>query len=152
MTLLPETDSPARFAPGSNLVTGTGRALVVRSARPYRDRGLVVAFEGVTGREAAEALRGEIVTIGTEQRRDLEDGEYWVDELVGLRVVGPDGDEVGRIVGVAFGPQDRLVIDIGRGQIEVPFVHDLVGEPNEGTIVIDVPPGLDVRENDAGEP
>lgn len=146
VTILPESDAAERFAPGSSLATETGRHLVVAASRPYRDRGLIVAFEGVVDRSAAEALRDVIVTISAAERRPLEEGEYWIDDLVGLRVIDPGGRMVGTVTDVVLGPQDRLVVDVGTGEIEVPFVHDLVGDPHDGTITVDLPVGLEVRE------
>ncbi len=146
VTVVPESDAAERFLPGSTLTTDTGRDLVVSASRPYRDRGLVVAFEGVADRTAAEALRGMILTIAAGERRALDEDEFWIDDLVGLRVLDPSGRPVGTVVDVVLGPQDRLVVDVETGEVEVPFVHDLVGDPGDGTITIDLPVGLEIRE------
>jgi 16S rRNA processing protein RimM len=144
VTVVP--DSVDHFVPGSLLEAASGRVLTVKAARPYRDKGLIVAFEGISDRTAADLLRGETLTIDAAERRDLEEGEYWADDLIGLEVVDPSGNPVGIITGVVFGPQDRLVVGFGdQTQIEVPFAADLVGEPESGSIVIDIPVGLERR-------
>jgi 16S rRNA processing protein RimM len=115
--------------------------LVVASARPYRDRGLVVAFEGVEDRDAAGALRGMVLTTGA--RRELGEGEFWIDDLVGLEAVGPEGARLGRVVAVNPGPQDRLVVETHAGhRVEVPFVAAIVGDPDRGRLPMTPPPGL----------
>lgn len=144
-TVLPSTDAPERFAVGATFVGDDGRALVIASSAPYRDRGLLVRFDGVTTREQAERLRGVLLTIDPAERRALDDGEFWDEDLVGLIAVTPDGDRLGTVSALDHGPgQDRLVITTGDGvEVLVPFVAALVGEPqDDGTIVIDPPEGL----------
>jgi 16S rRNA processing protein RimM len=129
---------------GAELLTDRGRSLVVRSASRYRDRGLIVGFEGVDDRDQAEALLGSMVTIAASSRRPLDDGEYWPDDLVGLAAVSPDGSTLGVVIAVDFGAgQDRLVVSTPAGaEVLVPFVDGLVGEPAGGRIEIRDPGGL----------
>lgn len=144
-TVLPTSDTPDRFAAGAVFLTDDGRELVVTSSQPYRDQGLLVRFDGVTSRRAAEALRGHALTIDLEERRDLAAGEFWDDDLIGLRAVDPSGVPLGVVSAIDSGPgQDRLVIETEAGALVlVPFVGEIVGDPRpDGTIVIDAPQGL----------
>ena len=112
---------------------------VVAASRPYRDKGLTVRFEGVSDRAAAEALRGTELAIDP-SATDLDEGEYWPADLIGLAAVGPDGEPLGEVVEVVYGPQDRLVVETPDGhRAEVPFVDGLVGDPAGGRIVVDAP-------------
>lgn len=96
------------------------RAYAVRALRQGK-KGPQVAFEGVTDRPSAERLRGKDVFAAG--RRQLEEGEYWPRDLVGLEV-RPGGGEV---VAVTHGTdQDRLVIQRQGHRFEVPFVEELV--------------------------
>lgn len=141
----PGADALACFAPGSVLHTEEepARRLTVAGSRSVRDRGLIVAFEGVETRQAAEALRGAVVTISASARRPLEPDEYWPDELVGLLAVDRAGNVLGEVTGVEFGGQDRLVVTTPGGtEVLVPFVDALVGDPEEGRIPLTPPEGL----------
>lgn len=142
--MLLETDDPGRFSPGSEMRTDTGMRLVVRSVSPYRDKGLVVGFEGFDDRSAAERLRGSILAVDPSSRRDLAPGEFWSEDLLGLRVVSPTGKTLGTVTGVELGEaQDRLVITTtDHREVQVPFVDALVGDPVGGRLVVDAPPGL----------
>lgn len=142
--MLPETDDPGRFAAGSEMLTDAGRTLIVRSVSRYRDRGLIVRFEGVADRNHAEALRGSLLTVAADHRRPLERGEYWPDDLVGLTAVSPQGRSLGVIIAVEFGVgQDRIVVVTPEGRrVLVPFVAALVGDPIAGRIEIDDSGGL----------
>ena len=101
------------------------RPHVVRALRRV-DRGFQVAFEGVRTREAADEIRGSVVSV--DERRPLADDEFWPEDLTGLSVFDESGDQVGIVESVVFGPgQDRLVIEIDNGaRFEVPFVDELV--------------------------
>lgn len=141
--MLPSGDDPSDFNRGAVLRAGE-RELEVLSARPYRDRGLLVAFVGVTDRNAAEELRGAVLTGEASGRRRLGEGEFWSSSLVGLEAVRPDGRVLGRVIEVIAGDfQDRLVVMTTSGnEVHVPFVQEFAGDPDEDRIVIDPPDGL----------
>ena len=143
VTVLPAGGDPGDFARGAFLQAGE-RELRVRSARPYRDRGLIVGFSGIDSRAAAEALRGAILTRPTEDRRPLDQGEFWTSDLVGVEAVRRDGRPLGRVVEVITGGhQDRLVVLTPSGdEVHVPFVEEFVGDPAGGRIVTEPPEGL----------
>lgn len=125
------------FDSGAVLSAGD-RSLVVSHARRHKNT-LLVGFEGVETRNAAEELRGVELTVGIEERLELDEGSYWPDDLVGFTVF-VDDEQVGEVVGVIpGGVQDRLAIrTTGGDAFEIPFVDELVPEvlPEEGKIVI----------------
>lgn len=85
------TDVPDRFAPGTEVGLGATATTIVAS-RPHQGR-MLVSFENVLDRTAAERLRGCEVTAAP---LDLDDHEtYFAHELVGLRVVAEDERELG---------------------------------------------------------
>jgi 16S rRNA processing protein RimM len=101
-------------------VSVDGSLHTVRELRRGK-KGPQVAFEDVVDRPGAEVLRGHEVFV--DERRTLEEGEFWPDDLVGLEV-RPGG---GAVVEVVHGPaQDRLVIERDGTRFEVPFVGELV--------------------------
>ena len=130
------------FAAGAELWSGDSR-FVVASSRSNRDRGMILRFEGVDSRQGAEALRGIELFVDLTDLPDLEDGEFWPDDLIGLRAKKPSGEPLGSVVAIVHGPQDRLVVETPDGtRVEVPFMSDLVGDPEDGRIVIDAPLGM----------
>lgn len=144
MTVLPDSDDPERFVAGRRFVTHLGLELIIRSVKPYRDKGLLIRFEAVSSRKAAESLRGHLLTVDREEQRDLGTGEFWPEQLEGLAAVTPAGELLGTVERVEFGPgQDRLVVATPDGEeVLVPFVSEVVGDPEDGKIVIDAPEGL----------
>jgi 16S rRNA processing protein RimM len=143
------TDDPdARFATGSSLRTDpAGRGpLTVEAVHP-RSGGLVLAFEGVASREAAEALRGTVLVVDSEELPAIDDPEEWYDhQLVGLAAVDTAGAALGDVSDVVHAPaSDLLVVRDGDGREHlVPFVRELVPAVDVpgGRVVIDPPEGL----------
>jgi 16S rRNA processing protein RimM len=113
--------------------------------RDHND-GLLIHFDGVDDRSAAEALQGVTFTISPEERRRLGEDEYWPEDLEGLTAITTEGIHLGNVAGVILGEaQDRLVVRTSDGrEVEVPFVAEIVGEihPSLGHVVIDPPEGL----------
>jgi len=122
-----------RVGVGSVLHAGE-RALTVVSSRPHKN-GHIVVFEGVSGRDEADALRGLVL-----RAEPIDDpNELWVHELVGAVVVDQTGEERGTVVRVLDNPaSDILELDSG-ALVPVRFVTDL--DPNK-RVSVDVPDGL----------
>ena len=102
-------DLENRWFPGAEFSSDAERpaSYTVAEVAPYRGD-LLVRFAEVRDRTGAEALRGTSFTIDAAERRDLEEGEYWVEDLVGCAVVDQDGDPIGVVESVEFGAaQDR---------------------------------------------
>ncbi|MEU8380520.1 ribosome maturation factor RimM [Streptosporangium sp. NPDC048865] len=149
------TDEPdRRFAPGSALATDPASAgpLVVESRR-WHSGILLVRFEGVTGRDQAEDLRGTMLVIDSDDIPPSDDpDEFYDHQLIGLTVVKPDGEPVGEVSDVLHHGQDLLVVRRGKGgaggagaaEVYVPFVKALVPVVDlvKGVLVVDGPAGL----------
>jgi 16S rRNA processing protein RimM len=137
------SDDPTRFSTGSVLERASGAALVVERSRSHRAR-LLVKFEGVDDRSAAEGLRGPLF-VRPSDLRELEDEQWWEHELVGLVAVDVAGTPLGRVVEVMPGTaQDILVVDSSSGEQLVPMVAAFIRavDPSAGIIVLDPPEGL----------
>lgn len=146
------TDSAdVRFADGAVLfVTSRDgepvRPLTVAATRPHIGR-LLVRFEGVDGREDAEALRGVVLSAPADDLPPIEDpDEFYDHQLEGLAVHTVAGALVGTVREVVHGAGgDLLVVDRdGGGEALVPFVRQIVPEVDVhgGRVVLDPPPGL----------
>lgn len=103
--------------------------LTVRGARIDR-RLLVLSFEELDDRTAAEHLESARLFAQEEELLPLEEEEYWVKDLVGLDVFTTDGAEVGKVVSIIPSGNDILEIapiDSPPGKtILVPFVKEIV--------------------------
>lgn len=151
------TDAPSeRFVAGTEFVVEPASAgpLTIRSARWNKDI-LLLGFEEIADRNAAEAIRGAKLFIETEELDDEDDDEGWYEhELVGLEArVG--SQVVGKVAALTTLPvQDLLTVKTEEGkEILVPFVDEIVPEVNieSGFILITPPPGLFEINDDTAE-
>jgi 16S rRNA processing protein RimM len=128
VVVVSETDNPDRFRPKARLRTDQGEfpSLVVTHMARSSKGALLLRFAGVTDRERAEAMVGASLLVSSSDRRRLDDGEFWPDELVGLEVRA-DGAVVGTVAEVILEPQTRLVVAVpDESRFQIPFVADLV--------------------------
>ncbi len=160
LTVEVRTDDPEdRFAAGRVLLTDPVERgpLTVESSR-YQGKYLVVAFEGVHDRNAAELLRDTVVQLSTADLPPLaEEDEYYDTQLIGLRAELGDGTVLGVVDDVLHLPHGD-VLAIAResaSELLVPFVKAIVPTVDlaAGRLVVDPPDGLlDLAAVPAGEP
>jgi 16S rRNA processing protein RimM len=155
----PRTDEPdRRFAVGATLHVERNRpgaasradqTLTVTGVRWHSGR-LLVTFEGIDGRGAAEDARGTVLVVPVDPEETPDDPEEFYDhQLVGLAVESPDGTPLGTVARVEHGGgQDLLVIDLDGRSVLFPFVRALVPvvDVAAGKVVVDDQPGLLVEE------
>lgn len=95
----------------------------VRSRR-RANRAYLVLLEGVEDRDGAEALRGATVSVPRSALPPPGEGEFYLSDLVGAEVRGPDG-RIGEIVEIRVHPTtDTAVIRLTDGKLaEQPLVE-----------------------------
>ncbi|HEY6080113.1 MAG TPA: ribosome maturation factor RimM [Polyangiaceae bacterium] len=98
----------------------------IEFARPV-PKAYLVKLEQVSDRTAAEALRGRTVWVAREALPASDDSEYYLVDLLGAKVVGPEG-EIGTVIEVVTHPSvDALVIRTPDGRtLEQPLVPDWI--------------------------
>ena len=129
------TTESSRVAPGMRLFGADGRAFDVLASRPHQHR-WIVTFDGVHGREGAEAVAGTVLLA---EPIDDDPEALWVHELIGSIVVEVDGTERGTVTAVQENPaSDLLVLESG-ALVPLRFV---AGRDADDRIVVDVPAGL----------
>ncbi len=94
-----------------------GRPVRVSGGGPGRPGEVRIHFEGIEDRDAAEALRGQLVLGDRDALPPLPSGEFYWHELVGCRVESEAGIEVGTVQEIwETGAHDVLVVLDERGQ------------------------------------
>lgn len=123
------TDFPERFRPGAVVYVGPRRVpLTIRSVRPYREM-LLVSFEEYPNRDQVEALRNLLVTVPAEEAPPLDEGEVYLHQLLGLRVVTDEGVLLGRLVEILeTGANDVYIVEPEEGGAEIllPAIDEVV--------------------------
>ena len=118
-----------------------GRTLTmvrVRPDKPGMASGVAVAkFAEIGDRTAAEGLRGIPLTVERTELPPLEDGEFYVDDLIGLPAVDLTGAALGTVVAVEnFGAGDIIEVARPDGKtFMVPFNPEVVPEVGEAVVI-----------------
>ncbi|MEU3775609.1 ribosome maturation factor RimM [Streptomyces sp. NPDC032472] len=149
VTVEVRTDEPElRLAPGAVLQTepATAGPLTIETGRVHSGR-LLLRFEGVKDRNAAEALRNTLLIAEVDPSElPEEEDEFYDHQLIDLDVVLEDGTEIGRITEISHLPsQDLFIVERPDGsEVMIPFVEEIVAEIDldEQRCVITPPPGL----------
>ncbi len=149
----PITAEPdAIFAPGRRVLVGNARGdlspdrreLHVAAARPMGE-GLLVKFDEIPDRTAAELWRGRYFLVPGNELSPPADGEIYVHDLLGMQVVLVSGEPVGPVREVYELPQG-FALEVARatGTVLVPFDDRVVTAVDRAArvITIDPPAGL----------
>jgi 16S rRNA processing protein RimM len=137
------------LAPRSALVPGH-RVLVDGQAREIQDaqtsgKFLRLKLVGVEDREAAVSLRDQLLQVPETDLEPLPYGQYYRFQLIGLRVVGAGGEDLGSVTDVLVAPEnDVYVVQGDSGEVLIPAIDDVVQniDLERGEITIEIVPGL----------
>ena len=136
--LRPLTEFPERLSSLKTLHlrfrTGEEQRLRVTGSRWHREM-LLVKLEGVTSRDAADALRGAEVLVPVDAAAPLPEGRFYEHQIIGLRVITPEGEELGRIREIMRVPSNDVYL---AGPYLIPATRDAVLriDPEEGVMVV----------------
>lgn len=147
------SEPDAVFASGRRVFAGNDDGAIdaarpdpvdVVHGRPFKGTWLV-GLRGVRDRNEAELWRGKYLLAEASTLREPEDGEAYLHELSGMRVVDTSGASVGEVVDVEHLPHGLLLnVRTARGQVSVPFVDAIVlrVDRDARAVTIDPPQGL----------
>jgi 16S rRNA processing protein RimM len=141
---------PRLLTVGLNVtVAGLTLAITRRAGTEQRP---IIGLQGVEDRPAAEALRGQALTVPAHETPALAEGEWWAHELEGCEVV--DGEVLlGTVIRLIELPScEALEIerDRGGGPLLVPMVKDAIRRVEPARRLIEV--NLDFLEPVDPEP
>jgi 16S rRNA processing protein RimM len=142
------SDLPGRFEQIERLylVTEQGETPVtIESVRPQAGTEVWISLREVHDRERAMGLRGATLEIDASERPDPPAGEYYYDQLEGLRVVDTEGHPLGTLTQVfPRGSQDLYAVQTEQGEVLVPATPAIVKKVDleARLLVIDPPEGL----------
>ena len=113
-------------------------SLTVSKLRDDGKGGAIARFAEVTDRNAAEALRGTVLTVPRSALPPLEEGEYYHADLIGLAAVSTEGADLGEVIAVEnFGAGDVIEIKRPNGKrFMVPMRVEAVPEWDADRLVI----------------
>ena len=125
----PWCDSPAFLAKFKLLYFDEGKTAVKVNCRPHKNIALLTV-KGIGSIEEADTLRGKVLYIDRDNVR-LDEGEHFVQDIIGLAVTDIDSGEVyGTVTDVLkTGSNDVYEMeDADRKRFYIPVIPDIVQE------------------------
>ena len=121
------------------------RELTVKSHRKHKNFDLLT-FEGCENLNQAEEMKNGILKVSEDQRGELEEGEYYIQDIIGCEVHTLDSEVIGKVTEVLSpGANDVWVIKKPGGkEVLIPYIEDVVKsvDVKEKVIIIEPMEGL----------
>ena len=129
-------DSPQFFKSFKRLVLDSGEELKILSAKIHK--GFVIArLEGVEDVNAAMRLKGKKVSVRREDAA-LPRGAFFLQDIIGARVVDEDGTEIGTLTEVMETPASNIYVVKGESEHLIPAVPEFIKKTDADAGVITV--------------
>ena len=146
--VFPTTDDPARFKKLKNVVLDTGKELVdleVAGVKFFKNM-VIVKFKGIDNINDVEKYRKKSLYVTRENAVKLKKNEYFIADLIGLKVESDEGEDLGTLSDVLqTGANDVYVLSKeGEDDILLPAIKECVKEVDieNGVILVHLLPGL----------
>lgn len=144
--IMPLTEKPEQFLDLDYLFLKDNRKLTIKNAR-FHKRMVLVTTEEINDMNTAELLRNQEVLINAEDLPELDEGKFYVADLIGLPVYDEQGTKIGTFKdSLSTGSNDVYIISVpGAKDILLPALKIYVKEINlvEKRIVVTLPEWVD---------
>jgi 16S rRNA processing protein RimM len=133
------TDPPQRLFEWKHWIIGD-REVKVLEARPQGDAWIAL-LEGVTERDAASRLTGQMVSIGREQLPAAQGREHYRDDLLGFEVKNLEGALLGVVDHFVDTPGNAVMVIKGVKEHWVPVTTQHLRSVDKGArcLIVDWP-------------
>lgn len=91
---------------------------------------VIVKFKEINDANTAEKLRNSPVFVETKQLKELNDNEYYIQDLIGCEVISNDKSTVfGRVIAIDnYSSADIITIEKDGKTMAFPFLESVVGD------------------------
>lgn len=147
--VLPMTEKKERFYDltqiMAELADGKQKVLTIEGISSFKE-GFLIDFKEIKDVNAAQKLRGAYLQIPRSQAMELEEGEYYIFEIIGAEVFTDEGECLGILENVIeTGANDVYEVKTEDGkEILIPVIPDCVLEVNteEKKVVVHLLEGM----------
>ncbi len=146
--VFPTTDDAQRFKKLKKVTLDNGkerRELEITSVKFFKNL-VILKFKGIDDINDVEKYKKAPLFVSREDAVPLEENEYFIADLIGLKVISDEGEELGTLDDVLqTGANDVYVVKSDNGEeILVPAIKDCVKNVDieGGEITLHLLPGL----------
>ena len=148
LKVFPTTDDAKRFKKLKDVLLDTGRELKpmeVEHVKFFKNMA-IVKFKGFDSINDVEIFKGRDLLVTRENAVELEPGEYFIADLIGLPVITDEGERLGELTDVLqTGANDVYVVKTASGkEVLLPAIRQCIldTDPEAGKITVHVLDGL----------
>ena len=128
--VFPTTDDPNRFRRLKEVILNTGReerVLEIEGVKFFKQM-VILKFKGLDDIGDVEKLRRGTLSVTRENAVKLKRNEYFIADLIGMRVENEDGSELGTLQDViATGANDVYDVRLSDGrQVLIPAIRECI--------------------------
>jgi 16S rRNA processing protein RimM len=140
------TDFPERLRSGTPVYLGESHLPMVIENRRSVTKGFLVAFKGYDTPEAVAELSNQYVYVSAADRPPLPKGEYYHHQLLNLKVITDEGQDLGKLASILeTGSSDVYIVrsEVGK-EVLLPNIESVVKEIDleAGVMHVHLLPGL----------
>ena len=146
--VFPTTDDPMRFKKLKQVILDTGKEqieLEVAGARFFKNL-VILKFKGIDNINDVEQYRQKSLYVTRENAVPLGENEYFIADLIGLKVVSDEGEELGELSDVLqTGANDVYVVSKeNTPDLLIPAIRDCIKQVDieSGTMQVHLLAGL----------
>lgn len=126
----PTTDEPERFLDLEYVLLDTGkelRRLDIKNVRFFKNL-VILKFDGIDNINDIEKYKGRDLWIPREEAQELDEDEYYIADLLGMKVLLEDGSEFGTLKNVMeTGANDVYIVDsVEHGEVLLPAIKECI--------------------------
>ncbi len=140
------TDFPERLKPGTTFYLGPQHQPVTLKSIRVHNAGKIISLEGYNDREEVGMLRNHELFVRADDRPPLPEGEYYLHEIIGLKVVTDEGENLGVVADwIETGANGVWIVRDEEGkEILLPDIDDVVLEidTDQGQMTVHILEGL----------
>lgn len=146
--VFPTTDDPMRFKKLKQVILDTGKEqieLEVAGARFFKNL-VILKFKGIDNINDVEQYRQKSLYVTRENAVPLGENEYFIADLIGLKVVSDEGEELGTLSDILqTGANDVYVVSKeNTPDLLIPAIRDCIRQVDieSGTMQVHLLAGL----------
>ena len=128
--VFPTTDDPERFLDLKKVLLDTGREtlpLEIQSVKFFKQF-VILKFKGIDNINDIERYKRCPLLVTREDAVELEEDEFFIADMIGMKVVTEDGEEFGTLKDVMeTGANDVYIIDSDEhGEVLIPAIRECI--------------------------
>ncbi len=147
LVLYLDVDDPEEYEDMDSFFVEINRKLVPYFIESLKIQGkrVTVSLNSIDDIEKAKPLVGARLFLPVESLPDLEEGEFYLHELIGFQVVDQQLGKLGKITSIYdSGPQDLIAMDYQGKEILIPVVDHILIQVHrdQQEVEVNLPEGL----------